>query len=239
MLQKTQGIVLKTTKYAETSLVADIYTQMFGLQTYLINGVYKPRSRFPKALLQILSVLELEVYHRPTEGLNRLKELKIHCIVHDLYTHPHKQAATMFVAELLQQTLHTEEQDDTLFDFLVSSILFFEHTPYSVFNVLAFVIELSTFLGFQLYANYHPQTHTLFNLNDARFDASLSSNRLYAAKDASRLIGLLLQNQPFEHKNVPRQTIIHTFETMFRYYKLHLPTFGTIKSFDFLMDTTA
>jgi hypothetical protein len=39
MVHKTKGIILRTVKYGETSLVATIFTEQFGLQSYLVNGV--------------------------------------------------------------------------------------------------------------------------------------------------------------------------------------------------------
>ena len=38
-LHKTNGIVLRTVKYGETSLVVTLFTELFGVQSYLVNGV--------------------------------------------------------------------------------------------------------------------------------------------------------------------------------------------------------
>ncbi|MDR2283209.1 MAG: recombination protein O N-terminal domain-containing protein, partial [Sphingobacterium sp.] len=45
MLQKTKGIALKTTNYSESSIVAQIFTENLGLQSYLINGARKPKAK--------------------------------------------------------------------------------------------------------------------------------------------------------------------------------------------------
>ena len=39
MVHKTKGIVLRTVKYGETSVIVTILTELFGLQSYLVNGV--------------------------------------------------------------------------------------------------------------------------------------------------------------------------------------------------------
>lgn len=39
MISKTKGIVLRSVKYGETSLIVTIFTELFGLQSYLVNGV--------------------------------------------------------------------------------------------------------------------------------------------------------------------------------------------------------
>ena len=38
-LHKTKGIVLRTVKYGETSVIVTIFTELFGVQSYLVNGV--------------------------------------------------------------------------------------------------------------------------------------------------------------------------------------------------------
>ena len=38
MLQKTQGIVLHTLKYKDTSLIADIYTEVAGRASFMEIG---------------------------------------------------------------------------------------------------------------------------------------------------------------------------------------------------------
>ena len=37
MIHKTRGIVLHSVKYGETSLIAHVYTEAFGSQSYLLK----------------------------------------------------------------------------------------------------------------------------------------------------------------------------------------------------------
>ncbi|HRG80676.1 MAG TPA: recombination protein O N-terminal domain-containing protein, partial [Cyclobacteriaceae bacterium] len=39
MLHKTKGVVFRFTKYGETSIIVNIFTELFGLQSYIVNGV--------------------------------------------------------------------------------------------------------------------------------------------------------------------------------------------------------
>ena len=39
MVHKTKGIILRSVKYGETSLIVTAFTELFGLQSYLVNGV--------------------------------------------------------------------------------------------------------------------------------------------------------------------------------------------------------
>jgi DNA repair protein RecO (recombination protein O) len=75
MLHKTRGIVLHTTNYSETSVIAKVYTELFGLQSYLINGVRNKKAKVKANLLQPLSLLNLVAYHKERNGLQRVSEV--------------------------------------------------------------------------------------------------------------------------------------------------------------------
>ena len=47
-MHKTKGIVLRTVKYGDTSLVVTIFTELFGVQTYLVNGVRSSKNKTVK-----------------------------------------------------------------------------------------------------------------------------------------------------------------------------------------------
>ena len=78
MIHKTKGVVLKTVKYGETSVIVTIYTELFGLQSYIVNGVRKSSKKGPgKAnLFQPANLLDLVVYHNELHNLQRIKEFK-------------------------------------------------------------------------------------------------------------------------------------------------------------------
>ena len=77
-LHKTKGIVLRAVKYGETSLIVTMFTELFGLQSYLVNGVRTSTKKGSgKAnLFQPTAILELVVYHNELKHLNRIKEFK-------------------------------------------------------------------------------------------------------------------------------------------------------------------
>ena len=64
MTHKTKGIVLRLTKYGETSVIVAIFTELFGIQTYMVNGVRSTKKSSSKAnLFQPGAILDLIVYH--------------------------------------------------------------------------------------------------------------------------------------------------------------------------------
>ena len=69
MIHKTRGIVLRTVDYSDTSLIAKIYTEQFGIQSYLIKGAKRKRASIKANLFQPLALLELEVYKKEKQQL--------------------------------------------------------------------------------------------------------------------------------------------------------------------------
>src|SRR6478752_6569477 len=105
MLHKTKGVVFRYTRYGETSIIVNIFTELFGLQSYIVNGV---RSKSPKskiALYQPLMLLDLVVYHKENAGIMRIKEVKslypYQTLFHDVY----KSSVALFINEVLNKSV--------------------------------------------------------------------------------------------------------------------------------------
>jgi DNA repair protein RecO (recombination protein O) len=77
MLHKTKGIVLHYIKYSETSIIVKIYTETFGIQSYIVNGVRSKNNKNKIALFQPLTLLDMVVYHKANAtSLNRIAEVR-------------------------------------------------------------------------------------------------------------------------------------------------------------------
>ena len=65
MLQKTLGIVLHTLKYKDTSLIADIYTEVAGRASFMVSIPRSRKAAVKPVLFQPLALVELEADFRP------------------------------------------------------------------------------------------------------------------------------------------------------------------------------
>src|ERR1700694_4166459 len=111
MIHKTKGIILRTVKYGETSLVVTVFTELFGLQSYLVNGVRAAvKKGTPKAaLFQPSAILELVAYHNELKNLQRLKEFRWAYLYRHLLSDVRKNAVALFMIELLTKCLKQPE----------------------------------------------------------------------------------------------------------------------------------
>ena len=77
MTHKTKGIVLRTIKYGETSVVVTIFTELFGVQAYLVNGVRGSGKSSARANhFQPGALLDMVVYHSDQKQMQRIKEFR-------------------------------------------------------------------------------------------------------------------------------------------------------------------
>ena len=124
-VQKTKGIVLRTVKYGETSVIVSIFTEAFGLQSYLVNGVrVSSKKGSGKAnLFQPTAILDLVVYHNELKQLQRIKEFKWAHIYSQILSDVKKNAVAVFMIELLAKCVKQPEANAELFQFTEDSFL--------------------------------------------------------------------------------------------------------------------
>ena len=68
MDHKTRGIILHTIKYSESSVIAKIYTEKFGLLSFLVKGVRASKSKNKASMMQPLTLLDMVISYRETRG---------------------------------------------------------------------------------------------------------------------------------------------------------------------------
>ena len=86
MIEHTKGICLHTYKYSETSIIVKVFTEKFGLTSYIVKGVRKKRSKTKMAIFQSLTLLDLESSNYGNRSLQFIKELKINNVhIYSIY----------------------------------------------------------------------------------------------------------------------------------------------------------
>lgn len=232
MLHKTRGIVLKTTLYSESSVVVQIFTEKFGIQSYLINGVKKPKAKIRMNMLQPLHLVDMIVYHKSNSTMQRVSELRPSPIFRSIPYDIIKSTIVMFLNEVLYKSIRQQNTDERLFDFIFNGICWFDESEDNSVNFhLAFLLKLTRFLGFA------PSTQTrsdqsYFDLQEGEFSSRVPVHSDYIEKDDAFLFIALL-NSPFEKifeiklSNVSRRNIL---DKILVFYRLHTASFGEIRA---------
>ena len=230
MLITTNAIVLSKLKYRETDLIVRCYTEQHGIVSFLLRGVLKSKKGNAKvAYFQLLSQLKLEIDYKNNRSLHTIKEVKLNHIYSSLHSNVLKSSIVMFLAEVLSSTLKEEEQNETLFSYIETTLLWLDaHSEYSNFHLL-FLVDLTKYLGF--YPDTTNLKYKFFNLNDGKFEEkkkdrySVSGENLTLLK---QLLGIRFDDLSTVKINAKqRQSFL---SMILLYFELHLGSFKTPKS---------
>lgn len=232
MLQKTEGIVLKSFRYGESGRVVKIYTEALGLQSYLVKGMKGQKSTFKPSLLEPLTLLELEVYHKQNQGLQTIKEARCLFAYSGIPKSMVKQSVLMFIAELVYKCIQEEESNLSLFSFLKQSMLFLDTTD-EVPNLFPsyFMIQLSGHLGFYPKPPKNPE-EKYFDLREGTFYEKLLPHADFADEITGKILAEIL------HSDLSGLVLIASttdqrkalLEYLILYFRIHLIHFGNIQS---------
>lgn len=228
MLHKTKGVALSYIRYRESSIIAKVYTESFGIQTYIVNGVRSSKSKTNKiALFQPLTLLDMVVYHKNKEDtIHRISELKCYSPFQTLPYDMYKSSLAMFITEILGKTLKEEETNEPLFQFIEASVLYLDEAEGGFENFhIQFLLQFASYLGFgvesiadlegELRENYYPH---------------IADSKEHHATEQ------LLMNGYGVEVALDRKRRVDILEKLLFFYKIHMDTLGEIRSLDVLKE---
>ena len=224
MLIRTVGIVFKSIKYSETSLICTIYTAKHGLRQYIINGVRSKKARMQASLFQPMTILDIVAYERNNKAINRLKEAKFQYVYRSIPFDLKKGAVGLFMIEVAQKTIKEGTENAELFCFLEGSFKDLDATTAPLSNFpIAYLIQLSAFLGFMPNLE-KPSGDYYFNLQEGIFTATPPQHSYYIDPGISRTFCQLLGKSYEEVVNMqlPKQDRQSLLNHLIDYYRLHV-----------------
>jgi DNA repair protein RecO (recombination protein O) len=241
-LHKTKGIVLRTVKYGETSIIVSLFTELFGVQSYLVNGVRaSTRKGSGKAnLFQPSAQLDLIVYHNELKQLNRIKEFKWGYIYQHILSDVRKNAVALFMVELLTKCLKQPEANPDLFYFTEDAFMQLDNSDDTITAnfPLFFALHLPVFLGLRLNDDYDQQ-HAFLDLQEGGFVSKQPTHPYFLEDNQAAVTAELLKvMQPGELADIKlnhdfRRNLLHRYET---YYALHIQDFGSMRTLPVLKE---
>lgn len=238
MLYKTRGIVLHHIKYSETSVIVTVYTESFGRQAYLINGVRSKKARIKTNMLQPLFLLNMEVYHKSSRELQRVKEIQNDFVFSSLPYDIRKSTLALFIAEILYKTIQEQEPNPELFNYLYHSIQLLELKDDGIPNFhIYFLLHLTKYLGFFPENNYSLQNR-YFDLKRGSFVQLRPLHTLGMDEDESTILSTLLDFSDNQHENlkIPYNQRMSILERIIDYYGLHDTGLSNLKSLSVLKE---
>ena len=245
MIHKTKGIVLRSVKYGETSLVLTMFTELFGLQSYIVNGVrmVSKKGSSKSVFFQAGAILDLVVYHNEYKNLQRIKEYKWAHLYQHIFSDVKKNAVALFMIELLTKSLKQPEANVELFYFVEDALVHLDNATDTVTAnfPLFFALHLAVFFGFRISDEFSEEQHYL-DLEEGLFSTVQPAHLNYLDDKPAEISSYILKAQhPEELEDLKlnqefRRFLLNAYET---YYRLHIPEFGSMRTLPVLREMMA
>jgi DNA repair protein RecO (recombination protein O) len=216
VLSKTTGVVFRFIRYGDTSIIVNIFTSQYGMQSYIVNGARSKSGKGKIALYQPLTLLDLVVYYKETTQIMRIKEAKCIYPYQHINTDMRKTTIALFIEELINKSIKEEAHPAELCDFLIESMIALDKTEKPENFHLTFMIQLARYLGFQ------PQ-----NVEE------VLGGRVMDFHDEESLQAILTAGRNINLTNAQRRNVL---DALLRFYSMHVENFGTMKSLSVLRE---
>jgi DNA repair protein RecO (recombination protein O) len=235
MLIKTKAIVISSLKYQEKSLIVKCFTQSDGLKSYFVPNAFSAKKSNQKiAYFQPFSILEIEANHKNKGTLEHFKEIKLAYSYQTIATDVVKSSIILFLSEMLHHSIKEEEENENLFTFLETALLWLDnHEEITNFHLI-FLLQMTKFFGFfpnKANGNYFEMIDGVFSeyqgTSCLNFQETVLLKKLLELKfDSSKKLFLASERQQL-------------LKFIIDYYSIHLDGFKKPKSLEVLKEVFA
>ena len=215
MKYNSRAIALTYIKHSESSIIAKLYTEEHGLQTFIVKGVRSNKSKKKLGLFQPLQLSQINASLIIKNEIQYLNEISLAKNKLAEKTRIKNHFISLFIAEVLSKSLYKNEQDKALFNYIWDiKLLLSGKNKINANYPLLFLLQLSNFFGF--YPSKDNLEFPYFDLEKGVFTMRKGTYTLNI-EDSNYLKALLTETDciiPYENRNKMLKSFI-------KYYKLH------------------
>lgn len=234
-LRKEKGIVLRSFKYGETSLILDILTENFGLKSFIIQSVRKAKSRTSPSSVQLMAAVDIDFYLKEDTELFQLKEIRSNRLWISIYSDMRKIAMSMYMAEVTRKVVNKYENHIEIYDLLSLSLEQLENSHHAWSLHLWYTVHLKVYSGFSLIQKKIGSDQ----FYDIRSGDILNVPPNHGFYFDEKMMQLLreLEQLPIEQIDeviMGRNLKNNMLDNLLEYFKIHIHNFNNIQSLDVL-----
>jgi DNA repair protein RecO len=236
MDNKTQGIVLQNIRYGDSSLITKVFTENFGLQSFMIKGAFNRTSKNRAAFFQNMNIINFVMTSKSeNQSLGFLKDVEIAYSYQSIPFEMSKSAITIYMCELLTKTLTGQEQNVALYQFVRKSLMWLDLVDDKYANFpLFFTLEISRFLGFYPKADYVPYAY--FDLTEGHFSKQKPYHPYYLDNADSKILADIIGKTIDELSNISLSVTNRRklLDGIINFMRLHAPILKGLQSHEIL-----
>lgn len=232
MLVNSKAIVLRTTKYSDSTLIVDAYTEKEGRRGFLVRIPKTRRAAVRNVLFAPMAILNIGWNEHGASKLMRIKSAQPVNIYSDIPFSPAKMAVAMFLAEFLSATLRAPVADRNIFGFISTSLQWLDSERGSCANFhIVFLLHLSAYLGLEPNVENSGEGR-YFDMENGCFCTLRPATPHVVGPEEAAYLPLLMRLKFSTAARVPftRAQRTRILQGIIEYYSIHLPNFPTLKS---------
>lgn len=234
MQSKTTGIILHQVKYADSQSIVSIYTREFGRMSYVVRGANRKKSTVRSALLQPLSIVEIDVNHNPKREIQNIRDIRVAIPFYQIPYDPIKNCLALFMTEVLHKTLKYSECDEELYQFIENSVCELDKCDKGVGNFhLVFMAKLASQLGFALEPG-NENGFKYLDLMNGSFERQKPLHLHFLDGETLETFKAIfeLNYDCLDRLVMNRKQRVDALNNLVEYFRLHLPDFHSLQSIE-------
>lgn len=238
MLTKTEAVVLRTIRYGDQTMIADLLTREYGRLSFAVRVSSSAKAKVKRQLFQPSALISVEFDYRQRIGVQKMKSAGILHPYLTIPTNPYKVSLAIFLTEFLCYATRSEQRNVLLFDYIRAGMEWLDGCTSSFANFhIVFMLRLSHLLGF--YPNVETSSDSrFFDLRSGCFVAERPSHLDFLMpEEASRIALIMRMNYPTMHLfAMSHDERNRCLDIILRFYRLHIPGFPELKSLEVLRE---
>lgn len=239
MLEHLHAITLRIVRHNDKMSIADVLTRERGRMSFALRLPAIPKKNSYLNLWRNLNMLEFDADLRETDRLAYPKNVCSYHIYNDLPYNPLKTMVSMFVNELLTETVRGEMTDIRLYDFVEQSLMLLDALDKTDANFhIAFAVKLICLLGVEPSVEQEPGQN-YYDLQTAGYTDFVPIHKNFLKDDEANFVKSLLR---ITYRNMSRFKFSRTqrrrvLEVINEYCMIHIHGFRALKSLAVLQET--
>ncbi len=234
MLQTIEGVITRTIKYGESSVILDLLSPSHGIKSYIVGGVRKKGKKNKSAIVSVLNLVKVEAYVKDNDKLSRIKEISYSHIYRSIPFDVVKSSVATLLVEICRKAAKQSDDSEGIYHYIVKALIHLDNTNSGLAHFhIKFLIGLAKHLGFEINNNYTVAGLCYFDLRDGSFKTARIEHRLSLDEQNSLHLHKYLSED--EKLDVPKQSRKAILLCLVDYYRYHVEGFGELNSLDIIL----
>lgn len=229
MREKINAIVISLVRHSDLHSVATLYTPSHGRVACLVPA---PSARRRNLRLMPLQCITAELDFHPARELQKVSRIETAALWPSIYTDPARSATAFFISDFLNHLLREAQPDARIWDFIIRCLTILNSAPGPMpdFHIV-FMAALTAFVGILPdTTDFSPSAS--FDLRAGTYTLSPPRHPDVLRPPLARWPAILAR-LTFANSRALRLSGTGRFEIisgLLRYYSIHFPGMGNIKS---------